>query len=419
MKKYDIIVAGGGLSGVAAAVSAAKQGAKVLIVEQYGFLGGMAGSALVNPFMSYWLYKKRWVEDNHEKIVNSGIFGEIIEGLRRLGGLHKDEKVFNEEILKIVLDNLVSENGVDVLFHSFLHQAEQKEGRVLSVSVVNKQGEQKLEADYFIDATGDADLSALCGCECRVGREEDGLCSPMTLCFNIINVDYDKVDPKEIHQKYKEAQKAGKIKNPREDVLRFRHMADNVMHLNSTRVLGTTPMDAEGFSKAEMEGRKQMYELFCFLKENCKGFENIQLLMSGAQIGVRESRRIVGEYTLTAEDVLQAVKFDDSVARGNYPIDIHNPSGTGTLLEDVPYGNYYTIPYRCLLPVGMKNLIVAGRPISSTHEAHASHRVMPISACVGHGAGAAAGLAVHHKCDFSNVDIEQLHQVLDAQGGLY
>ena len=419
MKKYDVVVAGGGLSGVAAAVSAAKQGAKVLIVEQYGFLGGMACSALVNPFMSYRINTARWEEKKSAAMVNSGIFEDILKGLKQKNGLHKDERIFNEEILKIVLDDLVTENGIDVLFHSFLYQAEQKDGTITSVSVVNKQGIQKLTADYFIDATGDADLSAMCGCECRVGREEDGLCSPMTLCFNIINVDYDKVDPKEIQQKYKEAQKNGKIKNPREDVLRFRHMADGVMHLNSTRVLGITPMDAEGFSKAEMEGRKQMYELFCFLKENCKGFENIELLMSGAQIGVRESRRIVGEYTLTADDVLQAAKFDDSIARGNYPIDIHNPSGTGTYMKDVPFGDYYTIPYRCLQPVGMKNLLTAGRPISSTHEAHASHRVMNICACVGHGAGAAAGLAVRNQCSFGEVDIKELHRVLEQQGGLY
>ena len=130
MKKYDVVVAGGGLSGVAAAVSAAKQGAKVLIVEQYGFLGGMACSALVNPFMSYRINTARWEEKKSAAMVNSGIFEEILKGLKQKNGLHKDERIFNEEILKIVLDDLVTENGIDVLFHSFLYQAEQKDGTI-------------------------------------------------------------------------------------------------------------------------------------------------------------------------------------------------------------------------------------------------------------------------------------------------
>jgi len=244
----------------------------------------------------------------------------------------------------------------------------------------------------------------------------------MTLCFRLADVDTDKFDPESrelVNEKYKEYKDKGIIKNPREDVLTFEHIVDDIIHFNSTRIVGRSAVDVEDLTAAEIEAREQMYELYQFMKNNIPGFENSKLLMSAPQIGVRESRRIVGEYVITEEDLLNTIKFEDSIARGTYPVDIHNPSGTGTVLKDVPYGDYYTIPYRALIPLGVNNLIVAGRPISSTHEAHSAYRVMPICASIGEGAGIAASVAFNKKISFKEVDSKDIHNLLDKYEALY
>jgi hypothetical protein len=419
---YDLIVAGGGLSGVAAAVAAAREGVSVLLIERYGFLGGMATAGMVNPFMSYTVWTDRWTYDWDQK-VNQGIFKELLEKLDELGGLHSNKATFNEELLKLVLNRLVRQNGIEVLLHSLISGVSAAQGIVKSVTVTNKSGSTVYEAKYFIDATGDADLSALAGCSFRLGREEDGLCQPMTLCFRLAGIDRSKFNQEDvrrsINEKYREFRANGQIKNPREDVLIFDHMVDDVLHFNSTRVVRKSAVDAKALTEAEMEAREQVYELYCFLKENIPGFERAQLLMSAPQIGVRESRRIVGEYTLTADDLIAATKFPDSVARGTYPVDIHNPSGSGTLLRDIPYGKYYTIPYRSLIPQGMKNLLVAGRPISSTHEAHSAYRVMPICCSMGEGAGVAVSIGLKEGIHLPDIDAVELHRLLDQYGALY
>lgn len=419
---YDIIVSGGGLSGVAAAVAAAREGAKVLLIERYGFLGGMATAALVNPFMPYAVWKASWQYDWREK-VNQGIFREILSDLNDLGGLHPNNQTFNEEILKLTLDRMMKKYCIDVLLHSFISEVDREENKIKSVTVVNKSGHFKYEANYFIDSTGDADVSYLAGCEYKIGRDIDNLCQPMTLCFRIANVDMTKYDREKskamVNAKYKEYREKGLIKNPRENVLTFGHVVDGVVHFNSTRIINKSAVDSEDLTKAEVEAREQMYELYLFMKNNIPGFENSKILMSATQIGVRESRRIVGEYTVTEEDLLAVRKFEDSIARGTYPVDIHNPSGTGTVLKDIPYGEYYTIPYRALLPKGVDNLIVTGRPISSTHEAHSAYRIMPICTSIGEGAGSAASIAVKKNISFKSVDYNEIHSLLDKYKALY
>ncbi len=420
MKKYDVIVAGGGLSGVAAAIAVAREGADVLIIEKNGYLGGMATAGLVNPFMPYTTRIDRRQRDwNNE--ANQGVFKRILIELDNLGGLHENRETFNEEILKLILDRLIRQYKIDILFHSFVSGVAKKEGTIKSVSITNKSGIEELEARYFVDATGDADVAALAGAEYKMGRSKDGKCQPMTLCFRLADVDMSKYNNnrKVINKKYVEMQSKGLIKNTRQNVLTFKHMADNVVHFNSTRIIGKSGVSAKELTEAEIEGREQMYELYHFLKENIEGFENCKLLMSASQIGVRESRRIVGEYLLTEKDLLSAVKFEDSIARGTYEIDIHNPDGSGTILMDIPFGDYYTIPYRSLLPKGFNNLIVVGRPISSTHEAHASYRIMPICTSIGEGAGAALSIAVREDISINKVDIKQIHNVLDKYGALY
>ena len=226
--KYDIIVVGGGFAGVAAAVSAAREGAKVLLLEKSGFLGGAAGNCYINPFMGFTTKI-----DGKTTALSDGIFTEILGRLDKKDGLHQNRVTFSEEILKLVFDEMTEESGVDVLFHAYLLRAERVCDAVKSVTITGKGGEMTFTADYFIDATGDADLTALAGCAYRVGREADGLCQPMTLCFRLSNVDVDLAfrNSEKINALYKQFRAAGKIKNPREDVLKFKYVADGVLHL--------------------------------------------------------------------------------------------------------------------------------------------------------------------------------------------
>lgn len=414
-KSYDIIVVGGGLSGVAAAVAAAREGAKALIVERFGFLGGAAGTSLVNPFMPYV------IKVNGQRIfINGGIFKTLIEQLDEMGSLHENRDTFNEETLKLLLDRMVKAHGVDVLFHSYLIDVATDGKTVKHITVANKSGKMELAAKFFIDATGDADLSALAGCEYQLGRESDHLCQPMTLCFRLGNVDmetYQKIKP-EINKRYQQFQKEGKIKNPREDVLIFSNMCDGVLHFNSTRIIKHNPIDAWDVSAAELEAREQIFELYNFMKDNIPGFENSTLLASAPQIGARESRMIAGEYKITSEDITSCRKFPDAIARGNYGIDIHNPDGSGTHIVHIPAGEYYTIPYRALVPKGKDNLLTVGRCISSDHEAQSAYRVMPICCCMGEGAGTAAAYAIANHVAAKEVDIEAVRATLIAHGAL-
>lgn len=407
--RYDLIVVGGGFSGTAAAVSAAREGAKVLLLEKSGFLGGAAGNCYVNPFMGYT------TKINGETVkLSDGIFSEILERLDQKGGLLPNRVTFSEEILKIVFDEMAQVSGVDVLFHAYLLRAERVCDRIRSVTIAGKGGEMTFEADYFIDATGDADLTALSGAPYRIGREEDGLCQPMTLCFRISGVDVDLAfkNTKKINELYKKFREDGKIKNPREDVLKFKHVADGILHLNSTRIVKCSPFDLHDISFAEREARRQMFELYTFLKENCEGFENSMLLSSAPEIGVRESRMIDGLYTLTVSDLKDCVHFEDSVAACNYDIDIHNPEGTGTSHYYFNEGTYYTIPYRCLMPKNVKNLLAAGRCISGSHEAQASFRIMPTCCSTGEAAGLAAAVAVQDHTDFPETNVAKIQALL-------
>lgn len=422
MQKYELTVAGGGLTGVAAAVAAAREGMNVLLVERYGFLGGAATNSQVNPFAPTMV--KKIANGNGKSFsINKGIFELIQNRLEKMGGLTVRKTTFNEEILKIVLDALITEYNVSVLFHSYITSVEKTGNHIDSITIANKSGNEKIYSDYFIDCTGDADVAALAGCPNHLGRSEDGLCQPMTLCFRIGNIALNKNTPefsdvmKQVNDLYKKFRLSGKIKNPRENVLVFDHMCNGVIHFNSTRIVRRNPIDSHDVSIAEIEARQQMWELYSFLKENIPQFKNSVLLTSGAQIGVRESRMIDGAYTITVEDILSCKKFDDAIACGNYSVDIHSPDGTGTVMRHIPDGDYYTIPYRALLPKGINNLLVAGRCISSTHEAQSAYRVMPICCCMGEAAGAAASIAAKGGTAMKNVDIKEVQHIIEHHGG--
>lgn len=418
----DVLVVGGGLAGVAAAVAAARNGASVLLAEREGCLGGMATIGLVNPFMPYGVWVGDWRQDL-DRPVNAGWFRELLEALDAEGGLEPEgRQTFDEEILKLVLDRMCRNAGVRVLFHTMLTDVEREGDAVRSVVLSGKSGQMAVRATCYVDASGDADLTALAGCPFHLGRGADGLCQPMTTCFRVMGIDTALFDMNRDHDALNRAWQAYReknpVRNPRGDVLVFRHMAEGVLHINSTRIPGRMPVDAWALSEAEMEGREQVFELHRFLRETMPGFERSRVMMSAAHVGIRESRRIVGETEVTAEDLLSCRKYPDAIARGTYPVDIHDPAGGGTLLKPIPYGDWYTVPLRALVPKGMHNLIVAGKPISATHEAHASTRVLPICACVGEAAGVAAALAVKTGLPLQRVSAAEVQAIIEANGGL-
>lgn len=412
--KYDLIVAGGGFAGAAAALSAACEGLNVLLFDKNNCLGGAAAGCLVNPFMPYWTTDK---ESSKQIFLSGGIFAEITSKLKECGAM-PNNSMFNEEYLKIVLNRMLIEAKVTLLYNSYLIDAETENGNVKSVTVANKSGKQTYFADYFIDATGDGDLAVLCGCPYQLGRESDNLCQPMTLCFRVANVDTEKFDEErnEMQKLYKEYREQGKIKNIREDILTFKVPVKGIIHFNSTRVVKRNPVNAADVTLAEIEAREQVFELFNFLRDNFEAFKNSEIIMTAAEIGVRESRMIEGEYVLTQEDLVACKRFDDSIAVGNYDIDIHNPEGSGTSHYYFKPGEYYTIPYRCLTPKTTNNLLTAGRCISSTHEAQASYRIMPICCCLGQAAGTAAAEAYNSGKGVKEIDVYKLQKRLTDCG---
>ena len=418
VRRYDVVVVGGGFSGCGAALAAAEEGRSVLLLEASNALGGAANVNLVNPFMPF--YSK---VDGETQLYSQGIFQRITDEMAQMGAfLGKktvlDNKAFNEEILKLLLNRMMERAGVTLLFHAYLCGADYSEGKLRSVTVATKSGNLDFEADCFVDATGDADLAALAGCPFRLGRSSDGLCQPMTLCFRLANVDVEKFKEEKplINPLYNKWQEEGRIKNIRENVLVFHYPVDGILHFNTTRVVRLDPTNVFDVTRAEIEAREQVFEMVEFLRENFECFRNSELISTAASIGVRESRMIDGAYLLTEEDLKACVRFEDSIALGNYDIDIHNPSGSGTSHYYFAPGTYYTIPYRCLVPKGITNLLVTGRCISVTHEAQASIRIMPIVCCLGEAAGCAAAMISESGCDAEAVDHTELRRRLSRRG---
>ena len=408
VRGYGLCVVGGGLSGVCAAVAAARQGVKVLLVEKTNALGGAACVNLVNPFMPYGTSV-----DGKMRLLSEGIFKEITVEL----GCYDPERgnrgsVFDEELMKLILNRKCISSGVKLLFGAYLSDVSRDGGKITKITVSTVAGAIEIVADNYIDATGDGVLFTLAGCPFRLGRVADSLCQPMTLCFRAAGIDKKAfmASRGEINRIYKELKAEGKIKNIREDVLFFDTVHDGVIHFNTTRVVKLDPTDPFAVTQAEIEAREQVYEMVEFLRENSPACKNIKLLSTAVGIGVRESRKVDGEHILTENELKDCTRFEDSIALGNYDIDIHNPAGSGTSHYYFKAGEYYTVPYRSLIPKGMENLLVVGRCISATHEAQASIRIMPIVACLGEAAGVAVSVAEKDGVGTNAVDIKKVQK---------
>ncbi|MEU9220588.1 FAD-dependent oxidoreductase [Streptomyces sp. NPDC048376] len=426
--RCDVLVVGGGPAGFAAAVGAADTGADTVLVERYGFLGGNATVALVMPLMSFHNEHKqaafteagdtsRLLPTDHgegEPVV-AGVLWQLLDRLMGRGGcLPPSPKTgytvpFDPELFKLSLLEMMDESGVRMLFHSFASGAlPLEDGSGWRVVFETKSGPVVIDAGVVVDGTGDGDVATACGAPYEIGRPEDGLVQPMTLMFRVADfarpdfAAYVREHPDQwrgVHglwELIEEARAGGELRLPREDILFFATPHPREVAVNSTRVnrvLGTSVWD---LTRAEYTARHQLAQIDRFLRTRVPGFEESYVVQSGTHIGVRESRRVLGDYQLTGHDILAARTFPDVVAHGAYPVDIHNPRGSGTVLKRVPRGSFYDIPLRCLLPRGTDRLLVAGRCISGTHVAHSSYRVMPIAMATGHAAGVCAALTVRH-----------------------
>ncbi|MBP5231180.1 MAG: FAD-dependent oxidoreductase [Clostridia bacterium] len=410
---YDLIVVGGGLTGCAAALAAARNGKQVLLVERINALGGAPSTMTVNPFMPY---TTRIPETGETKLLSRGIFEELVNALRAEDAMFYN--AFNPEWMKIILNRKMEEAGVRLLFNHQLIDAERTGNRVNAVLVAGKAGVLRLKAAQFIDCTGDADLAFMAGFPCRLGRPEDGLCQPMTLNFLVGNVDIEEFEKHtgEILSLWAEEKKIRPIRNPMDGIMLFRTTVPSILRLNATRVVKKNPVDPWELTEADVEAREQIAELLQFMRDRIPGCERCQLVFSAPVTGVRESRMIDGEHLLTAEELIACTRFEDRIACGNYDIDIHNPEGSGTSHRFFPPGEYYTIPYRSLIPKDAENLLVAGRCISCTHEAQASIRIMPIVCTLGEAAGTAAAVALESGCSVKEIDVSRLQTLLREAG---
>ncbi len=418
-KKYDVVVCGGGPAGVSAAFAASRMGAKTLIVEQFNCLGGVATAGGHGHICLY----SAW--GTSERVVG-GITFEMAERVVKAGygvcdNSHAD---FEVEGMKLVLEQMAEESKTDLLYHSLVSDAIVKDGKVTGVKVQNKNGTQKIMADRIIDCTGDGDVAARAGCGFDMGDEDNGFCQPVTLMFTIGGVDYEKVkkfrgSSYKLEHVWEKAQENG-------DMRPFQHCVmgwwwtptrPDQLGINFTHVNFIDSTKAEDLTKATIEGRKQAYESIEVYRKYIPGMENCYMISTPNTVGIRESRRIHGLYTLTKDDLLAMRKFDDSIGYGSFFIDIHSVSGPGMDRKEYrpEKGFKYQIPYRILLPKDVDNLLVAGRCASCTHEALGSLRVMPQCGVMGQAAGAAAVISLNRGISPKEISVAELQKTLKEQ----
>ncbi len=433
---YDLIVAGGGPSGVAAAVCAARNGARVLLLERHGFLGGMATAASVPTFCPY---------TDGKNVVIRGIGLEVLHKMKQAQNFEtpfrdKPEALkrrydwvpIDPEVLKAVLDQLVWESGCQVLLHSLITDVVATAGVVKAVVVQDKSGRREIGCNYVIDCTGDADIVMAAGGQCEYG-DERGLVQATTLCFRLANIDLDRFmnyvqatgENGNLAKAVARAREAGEFPFAEKHVCGFAIQNHGMAGVNFGHVYEVNPLRAEDLTRAELEARRQLPALLAFLRKYVPGLEAAVLASSGPMIGIRETRRIVGEYRMTQQDYYQRSDFSDTIARYAYPIDLHAASSGAVVYQNAPDeyvsskyrdGESYAIPYRALLPQGLRNVIVAGRPLSADRAMHGSFRVMPACFATGQAAGTAAALCSKDQIELRQVDIETLQATLKTQG---
>ncbi|MDM5339154.1 FAD-dependent oxidoreductase [Fictibacillus enclensis] len=322
----------------------------------------------------------------------------------------------------------MEESRVTLYFHSMFLRPLMEDNKVNGIIIANKSGIQAIRAKITIDCSADGDFVNGAGVEMKTGRKQDGLTQPMTMFFRVAGVNdeavqnYVKADAEEKHlfSSIIEVQrKNGNWTLNRDKVGIYREPEKGVWRVNTSRIQGLNGTDVKDLTKAEIEGRKQVFNLMDFFHKYLPGFENATLLDTGVQIGIRETRRIVGIYTLTAEDLTTGRDFEDTIALYGYPIDIHSPTdGSTDFNNSAQTANIYRLPYRILIPEKVDGLMVAGRCVSATHEALGAIRVMPCAFALGHAAGVGASVALKEKSQPRNVKISVIQKVLEEQNAV-
>lgn len=425
----DVVVCGGGPAGIGAAIGAARSGANTLLLENLGGLGGAGSCGLMNRLGPY---------HDQERMIVGGVPMEVLQRLVAMNAAIMPRPVvwtretnnrpeywapFDPEALKFVLDTMTAEARVKILFNARVVGAIVANGRMQGVFIESKSGREAVRAKVVIDATGDGDVAAWAGAPYEQGRPEDSWTQPITVLFKVHNLDRDKAQRALAEQK---EQILGAARARGEAIPRFVSAGtDNFLrpdetYYNQDHVHGADGANVEDVTRAWIEARKIIWQQFSFAKKYIPGYENAYIAMTGSLLGVRETRRIMGEYVLTADDVLAAKKFPDAIARYACYVDLHRVGRPGTesaLNQKIPKpGTSYDIPYRCLVPKKVENLLVAGRCFSATHEGLASARPMPACMAMGQAAGVAAALSASQGISPRKVDVAALRKNLIAQG---
>ena len=401
----DVVVVGGGPAGLCAAVAAARGGAKVILVEKNAFCGGMATAGMVAPFMTCY-------DSGGDKMLIRGIFEELVERLIAVGGAIHSSKVesktaftsyidkghvhvtpFKAEALKIVADEMLTEAGVKILYHTQLVDAEAEGDKVTRIIVAMKEGLASIRAKAFIDCTGDGDLAAKAGAAYTVGNAQ-GKMQPATMFFTVGGVDVSKVDEdieknwdnfyrkdginyRSLHWRVSEAREAGDWPLDRVSIGLFRGVEEDEFSINTSRVMNIDGTKSESLTEGEIAGRQQVRIIFNFLKKYVPGFENSRLILSGSTLGIRETRHIKGIKTLTVDQILNCEVPEDSIMLAANSVDVHGKYGPkSNEYITIPEGKCYGVPYGTMIPPVFSNLAVAGRPISADCEAAGAIRVM-------------------------------------------
>ena len=401
---FDVIVVGSGAAGSSAAIAAARSGADTLLIEKLPFLGGNS-TAVLDTFYGFYTPGER------ARRVVAGIGDDVIEGLRGLGRVVERPNTYGAgtgvtylaEHLKVVWEGLVTTAGAKVLLHAFVQDADVSDGRISRLLVATKAGLRHVEAKVFVDASGDADVAHHAGLAYELAGEIDPA-QTLTTTFRMANVDHERrlgISKEQMHALLEEAAESGVYELPRREgsdhitpihgiTATVMTRLDHVRRRGDGTVVNAT--DPEVLSEAEMAGRRQALEYARFLVDKVPGYEQASLVALGSQIGMRETRRVYGDYRVTRDDVLRARQFEDQIGLCGAPIEDHQP-GVGTIWEYLPEGTAVGIPLRSLIPSDGSNILTPGRCFSATHDAQASIRSLAQCMAMGQAAGTAAALA--------------------------
>ena len=407
----DVLVLGSGPSGFAAAYTAAKNGASVILVEQSGDVGGISTSGL----MSHWTGN-----------CGSPLYYEILKrSAEKNEGDFKDrlDNLIDPEKLKTLYLEMLDEVGCRLMLYTFAEDAICDGDRVLGATVVNKTGRTDIYAKITVDATGDGDIAARAGAEFVLGRESDNKMQPATLMFKVGGVDYERAvflgsfeSTYETPKGELQALAGEHIPYPAGHILTYKSTLPGVVTCNMTNAIDIDGTSAEDLTRATLTCRRQMDDIVSYLRKFVPGYKKCFVISSASLIGIRETRHFKGKYTLNEQDILEARVFDDYVVKDAYfNFDVHNITGAG--LDETGVQKHfnqdkgYTIPYRCLIPEVKENLLLCGRNISGTHMAHSNFRVMPICVGIGEAAGAAAYISVSQNRSLTEIDASEIREL--------